>query len=130
MEILNREGVLVEGGVIHILGGKAYGWIVTKDHFYEGYLKSGQKGYDPTAKSRVGTIGPRGVSDSIVARLKAGEGIRWRTTDDDGELCYDGLYIGPETDPEVFGPLDDFAKPDAGAVNLLHWQDGKWVPIN
>ncbi len=48
---------------------------------------------------------------------------RWRCKDADGELCYGGIFIGP--DEYMFAPLDDFCKPDAGAVTIeyMEWKE-------
>jgi len=44
-------------------------------------------------------------------------GWKWRCKDADGEVYYEGRYIGPEDD-SMFGPLEDFAKPNAGAIEI------------
>lgn len=55
----------------------------------------------------------------------------WRCKDADGEVYYEGVA---DADPinggeELFAPLDDFAMPDAGAVEIQYWTKGRWETI-
>jgi hypothetical protein len=93
----------------------SYGWIVTKDLIFDPEISK---------KDRVGVMGPRGIRPEIAEALRAGEGVRWRALDDDNNAYYEGLYIGPD-DETLFGPLNDFAMPDAGATDIQYWQSGK-----
>lgn len=84
----------------------SYGWIVDVDHL----------AIDPVAESSVGVVGPRGVDAGMMLCLREGsaECKRWRCKDDDGNVYYEGRLIGEES----FGPLDDFASPNAGATTI------------
>lgn len=77
----------------------AYGWVITWTHDGE-----------PT-----GTHGPR-RSTFTAEQIKA-EGREFRMLDDDGEHYYRGFYLGPD-DESMFGPLDDFGMPNAGATSI------------
>lgn len=99
----------------------SYGWIITKDHL-------DVSGTLPGRKPEVGTVGPRNISPSMEARLKEGKGALFQMRDDDGVLYYTGLWTNggddrPITD-EAFGPLDDFGRPNAGAVHI-YYKDAK-----
>jgi hypothetical protein len=87
-----------------------YGWIVTRDYINTGEYKD---------LDRKGTMGPRDISEAAVEDLKAGKGLEWKCYDDDGNLYYAGRYVGPDGE-EQFGPLEDFAGPDAGAVTIKY----------
>lgn len=115
-----------------------YAWLLTHD-----YLN--QSG-DDSVPSRVGTMGPSNAPADLLAKLKAGEGLKWRCKDDDGEIYYAGRWICDEDMPdhieykmvamnpgekeicivsaglpeEAFGPLWDFCEPDAGAVTIQY----------
>lgn len=111
-----------------------YGWVIT-------HVNTKDLGDDMA--DEVGTIGPRDISDENLDMLKAGHGITFRMTDDDGIWYYRGRlivdsdeypalsdYSEPERDyyiasapwdeEEAFGPLHDFGMPNAGAVNLFY----------
>lgn len=99
-----------------------YGWIITKDHLdIEGI------------KSRVGVMGPSGIPDEIVDQLHVGQGQKWRAYDDDGELYYEGLWIGE--DEYGLGPLTDFCMGDAGCTTIKVFEsccdkgEGRWVML-
>lgn len=91
----------------------AYGWIITKD-----VLSDKEEWND------VNTIGPNTCPESLVTRLQAGEGQKFRLFDGDGELYYEGLYLGPDGET-MFGPLNDFGTPNAGAVTIAYWNETK-----
>ena len=91
-----------------------YGWIITKDKVSEG--------------ADEGVAGPRGLEDKVFLRLKAGEGLKWRMRDDDGEVYYEGRYIG-DTSEDLFAPLDDFGMPNAGCTDIEYFENGKWEYI-
>jgi hypothetical protein len=80
-----------------------YGWIITRDMF--------------TGGDDMGVTGPQWIATDIKLRLEAGEGRNFRLKDDDGNVCYYGRYIGPDTE-ELFGPLDDFGEPNAGCTMI------------
>lgn len=105
----------------------AHGWLITRD-----YLNAGSD----DARSRVGTAGPCGLSDHLLARLKAGEGSKFRMKDDDGEIYYAGRFIDTDERPHVlalsaFSPLDDFGTPDAGATSIEYFNPDtrKYEPL-
>lgn len=120
-----------------------YGWIVDKDH-----LSAPDGQYPDDTLDRKGVMGPRDIEPELQARLEAGEGAKWRCYDDDGELYYSGRLVRTEGEDfdlvpceggrtpycvrcdgeehEWFGPLWDFALPDAGAVIIRFEKDGKW----
>lgn len=94
-------------------------WIITKDKLAE-----------TEADSAKGLTGPRSASDNDVARLKAGEGIRFRMLDDDREVYYYGRFL-EEDDcsadyyaEEEFAPLDNFGTPNAGCT-IIQYDNGK-----
>ena len=78
-----------------------YHWIITTDHIDGGRSK--------------GIRGPRG-SRATVEDITA-KGQPFRMHDDDGELYYEGVYLGPD-DESMFGPLDDFGTPNAGCTSI------------
>ena len=114
-----------------------YGWIITKD-----WLAAEVDGDD-----EAGTLGPRDVHDSIVERLRRGEGARFRMYDDDGELYYEGRCIVEGDANEVresaefpgvcdsltdehLGPLNDFGTPNAGCVTIRYFtRHGRLVAL-
>jgi hypothetical protein len=94
-----------------------YGWVVDTDHIDTG---------------AAGTRGPSDIPDQAVEQLDRGEGMRWRVRDDDGELYYSGRLVlsggrSDGYDSEMFGPLDDFGAPNAGAVTIEYQnKTGEW----
>jgi len=103
-----------------------YAWVVDVDHLVE---------LDGAIRSRVGTCGPSGHREDLLRALQ-GEGITglpairsWRCKDDDGELYYEGRFIGLDSD--MFGPLEDFAQPDAGAtvIEYLNPDTNAWEAL-
>jgi hypothetical protein len=97
----------------------AYAWLITKDHITE-------PGDD--LPSRVGWQGPHDAPAGLLERLNDGDGLTFRMKDDDGEVYYEGRYLGPD-DEDMFGPLDDLGRPDAGAVDIQYREHGKWVSL-
>lgn len=111
-------------------------WIITKDLIAEeedrkAYPEGGRNAY------AVNLIGPRNASSRDIARLKAGEGIRFRLLDDDREVYYEGRRL-EESDASVgyrgedeLAPLDNFGTPNAGCVIQQELnKEGKWEAIN
>ena len=100
-----------------------YGWVIDTDHIAES-----------PEYSRVGTMGPSGIPTMIREDFERGaaclEFKRWRCKDGDGEVYYEGRYIGPG-DERMFGPLQDFATPDAGAsdIEYLNTDTGQWEAL-
>lgn len=101
----------------------SYGWIIDVDHLAES-----------PGDSRIGTIGPRGIPKAIQEHFQRGRfplaAQRWRCRDCDGNVYYEGRYIGPDDD-RMFAPLEDFCLPDAGAsdIEYLHEATGAWRSI-
>lgn len=93
-----------------------YAWIITHD-----YLP-----LDLELISRVGFVGPRGVSQEQLEQLYAGEGEPFRMFDDDRTLVYEGRFLGDATSEEAFGPLEDFGTPDAGCTYIEYMVAGRW----
>ena len=105
-------------------------WIITKDKIAD---PAEPEGGHLNAK---GLTGPRTASEEDVRRLKAGEGIPFRLLDDDGNIYYYGRRLetsdadegyGAETE---FAPLDNFGRPNAGAVTQQEKNaDGVWESL-
>lgn len=90
-----------------------YGWIITKDRI------ANPKEFD-WDKPAVGVAGPRDIAPRTLAALKDGQGWGFRLLDDDGNVYYEGRYIGPDSE-EMAGPLDDFGAPNAGCTSAQYW---------
>lgn len=104
-----------------------YAWIVDVDHLSNVPLSSQLT--ESGINTRVGLVGPRNIDPERERMLRdntATEVRRWRCKDDDGELCYEGRFIGAED--AIFAPLEDFAMPDSGATSIeyLNPQTGTW----
>lgn len=95
-----------------------YAWLVTKDHVAE-----------PGEKSRVGKMGPGNADPELFDELLSGKGAHWKTWDDDNNPVYEGRFIGDATSEDGFGPLDDFAEPDAGATRIAYKVRGRWETL-
>jgi hypothetical protein len=100
-----------------------YAWMIDKDHTADPGSRPG------TNSNAVGMMGPRGMSDHHMRLLVAGQGAPFRMLDDDGELYYEGRFIGDIDDEEAFGPLDDFGMPNAGATSILYLRNGIWEQL-
>lgn len=111
-------------------------WIIDKDHIAD---EEDRKAYPAGGRNlhAVNLIGPRTASALDEARLKNGEGIRFRLLDDDGEVYYEGRRLetsdadkGYRGENEL-APLDNFGTPNAGcAIQQELNKDGKWEAIN
>lgn len=105
-----------------------YGWIIDTDHLYNPERPS-------TDKDDAGRMGPSNITPDVQARLKAGEGRKFRMYDSDQELTYSGRILTP-ADPEGggeedFGPLEDFGKGNASCTEI-RYHDAKtdeWVEL-
>jgi hypothetical protein len=98
-------------------GPSEYGWIITKDHLF--------RQFEAADVDRTGTIGPRNITDEMTEQLVNGEGNRFRMYDDDGNLYYEGRYLG---DLEYGDPVIDFGGPDAGCTYMSEptGKNGAW----
>ena len=86
-----------------------YGWIIDHDHLFAN---------DPSYNA-AGTIGPQNIPAGYQQTLRTNRaaGNAFRIYDDDGVKYYSGRYLGPDAD-EMFGPLNDFGQPNAGAIRI------------
>lgn len=99
-----------------------YGWVIDVDHLADG-----------PDDSRVGIIGPCSIPSIVERHFQLGQCPlaveRWRCKDSDGNVYYEGRYAGPG-DERMFGPLQDFAMPDAGASEIEYLDEsGLWVSL-
>jgi hypothetical protein len=113
----------------------AYGWAIDIDHQPDANSPGGTKA------NATGVTGPSGTPDHIVAELAKGKGRKFRIVDGDGELYYEGRWIGPgwmtddgaRLDESAFGPLADFGTPNAGATDIYYTalanNTGPWVQL-
>lgn len=133
------------GILIAMVSGKgreamSYAWIIDRDHLFE------PKDVEWGGENEKGTTGPRSAPKEYLRLLL--DGVRpgaevpsmdgggmvtvqeFKMFDDDGKLYYQGRYIGPDDD-DMFGPLDDFGKPNAGAVDIQYWDAfaGQWESL-
>jgi hypothetical protein len=92
-----------------------YGWIITEDYTDDRLEIVGKT-----------VIGPYGVRNRTVQRLRNGEGIEFRMKDDDGQACYKGRFLGDADSEDAFAPLDDYGTPDGGATSIEYLRDGVW----
>jgi hypothetical protein len=106
-----------------------YAWMIDTDHID---AHTDDDGY------KVPVFGPSNMSDEQKAALEKathqnpGENVhRFRMYDDDGELYYSGWFLGDAESEDGFGPLDDFGRPDAGAVTIEYKnaKTGKWEEL-
>ena len=98
-----------------------YGWVIT-------WCRD-----DP---AELGTMGPHHIPDELAARLKAGEGERFRLLDGDGHTDYEGCIIlppdqvGPNFGPDAFAPLDEFGESAGSAeIQYLNPATGEFEPL-
>lgn len=102
---------------------RGYAWLITIDRLLLAEAPPKQ------SRSRVGTIGPSGCA-LTEDDIKFLPHTKFRLFDDDGELYYEGLFVGDITSELAFGPLDDFGEPDAGCTRIdYEYPDGKWRPM-
>jgi len=88
-------------------------WIITHDLIH--YPK------EPTSRDDQGTYGPR---RGFVSGRSMSYEFRMR---DDDYNCY---YIGLSSHKDVFAPLDDFGKPNAGCTSIEYRnKDGHWETL-
>lgn len=101
-----------------------YAWAITKDHMPQDDAKEGTNG---NAK---GIIGPRyGLPlsfDEIVAHPK---GQKFRMLNDDGELCYSGVFVDENGRYDGFQPKDDYGEGNAGCTEIQYLEQGVWKTL-
>jgi len=87
-----------------------YAWLITKDCV-------GCKGYwnDPEPGDWNSTL--TGLSLDEIRSSESGE--RFSMYDDDGDLCYEGIFVGDD-DATGFEPLEDFGMPNAGCTEIRY----------
>jgi hypothetical protein len=90
-----------------------YAWAITKDHINEGHDEN--------------TCWTHGADDLNHAYIVTHpEKQKFRMYDDDGELYYEGYYVGDFSE-DAFGPLDDFGMPNAGCTRIDYWNETKQI---
>jgi hypothetical protein len=93
-----------------------YAWVITRDH-----LES--KTAEPGAAL---VSGPSGAADEQISSAMA-TGYPFIIKNDDGETYYSGYCwtADPEFgDEDLFGPLNDYGMPNAGATDILYREHG------
>lgn len=101
----------------------SYAWIIDRDHYAEPGTKPG------TNDNAVGMTGPRRATTAQILLLQGGAGQKFRMEDDDRNLVYEGRYLGDDSE-DMFGPLDDFGKPNFGCTSIWYRNaDGKWEEL-
>lgn len=87
---------------------RLYAWVIDKDLLAERWSD---------IKSRAGVNGPGNADPTLLARLAAGEGDKFRMLDDDDEVYYEGRIVG---DNYGYEPLEDFGEGDAGCTQIQY----------
>lgn len=104
----------------------SYAWIIDRDHLF-GPGGEFSKDDDASTYDATGVMGPSAAPDELLERLKAGEGLKFRMYDDDGELYFTGRAIGvgedaPDgegvTEEFAYGPLGDFGAGNSGCTRI------------
>jgi hypothetical protein len=92
-----------------------YAWVITRD-----YLDG----------VPVHVCGPRTATDREI-KLAGTQGKAFKIYDDDGILYYSGKCWTSEADSDdMFGPLDDYGTPNAGATEIRYRnKDGKFETL-
>lgn len=99
-----------------------YAWVIDRDALYDD---------DPVTFNdpAMGVMGPRSITREQQAALAAGEGHKFRMYDDDGDLYFEGRFVGDPDSEDGFGPLADFGTPDSGATEIRYQQGNRWVTL-
>lgn len=90
-----------------------YGFIITRDHL------------DNRARRLVGPVDTVRSPDELIAH-----GVPFRLLDDDRNLCYEGMYCGPD-DESMFSPLECFGEA-VGGCTIIQYPDtknGGWADL-
>lgn len=106
----------------------AYAWIIVKDHLADELWN--EKGVVGPREARCSAGGSFSQKSAELAANYAHH-TPFKMYDDDGELYYSGeLYFDSDpcdmTAEAVFGPLDDFGTPNAGATEIRYSQHPEW----
>lgn len=99
-----------------------YGWIITKDHLFDPTI-------DSPEDDETGKMGPSDIPENLETLLNLGHGYVFYIYDDDRELYYSGrlVFNGDEPDEDMLaGPLDDFGRPNAGAIMIEYKGHPEW----
>ena len=92
-----------------------YCWVITEDAV---------AGYDGAEPSSVGTSGPgQAVAGDVTEALTAGR--FFRLVDGQGRELVVGRLYDPSGQNEL-APLDDFGRPNLGALNIEFRAEGNW----
>ena len=97
-------------------------YAITKDHLPNADAAAGTNG------NATGLIGPRSVKLSFEEIVTHPKGQKFRMLDDDGEVYYEGIFVGDDE----FQPLDFFGTPTAGCTSIEYWNPahgGTWQPL-
>tara|TARA_Y100001970_G_C13911728_1_gene688888 strand:- start:73 stop:363 length:291 start_codon:yes stop_codon:yes gene_type:complete len=82
-----------------------YAWVITRDRI-DGGMENGTVGSWKAALS--------------AAEIRSSEGgERFSMYDDDGNCCYEGIFVGDD-DATGFEPLKDFGIPNAGCTEIRY----------
>ena len=117
----SKKFVPPEGGALLTRGVV---WVITADKLY-------RPGKDDA--SATGTAGPHQATKEEVEQA-AKHGRVFRMLDDDGIVYFHGRILTTEehgTGSELdFVPLDEFGRPDSGAVEIQYMQiSGRWETL-
>jgi hypothetical protein len=94
----------------------AYGWKITREY------------RDGCPRDCAPIYGPSGIKDDPRQRLDAGQGLRFRMHDDDGNLMASGKFI-PDDHTTQFEPLDDYGEANYGCTYITYWEGGRWAEL-
>jgi len=126
----------------------SYGFIITRDVLHEQVDQQLRNATD----SDVGIVGPSDIAreheealryaktvlplrtddrETVTKFIAGNSGIHlFRLFDDDGELYYEGLFLGDRESELAFRPLDDFGAPNAGCTRIDYlYPNGQWRPL-
>ena len=100
-------------------------FVITTDLIADDNAKPG------TNANAVGIVGPRTCTLTADEIVHHPDGKKFRMKDDDGHVCYEGVYVGPD-DETLFQPLDCFGTPNAGCTSIEYWDSvagGGWKAL-
>lgn len=91
-----------------------YGFVITRDHLERADLRR---------------LGPAATALSVDEIMT--HGVPFRLLDDDRNLCFEGVYRGPDNEA-MFSPIDDFGEYVAGCTIIQYADDttpGAWTDL-